>query len=343
MRAKRTLANTLANTIYGRKSPYPNTLASRLLTDFTNCKLGKTIIGEGSYSKVLVMEHFNPETQTREHKALKLVKPEINPTSKKNVKLFGLTRKRPGGEWNALDKFGPHVLSASHAIALNNKTRDVFLFSAEKFQEYQKISQEERENLHYTLIGTVSEYIQGSKTLDKFGIISTEKVRIYGTQLLKGLKDIHSHSIIHRDMKPENVIVTQDGKEVKIIDLGFSRVADKERKRQSIKGSPIFAAPELLFNEGYNYKVDIYSLGITFLFMATGLDTLLDENGNNIDTLDCLRNFLSDPKEKAKNNLLKLVQDSNLRDLIKVLTQKEPENRPTAEEALNHPFFQVNA
>src|SRR5690606_23982204 len=89
---------------------------------------------------------------------------------------------------------------------------------------------------------------------------------------LNGLVYLHNNSIIHRDIKGGNIMVTSRGL-VKLVDFGISAVnARHSMKRETVIGTPLWMAPEIIDNTGmpvpYDYKGDIWALGITVIEMA---------------------------------------------------------------------------
>lgn len=83
-----------------------------------------------------------------------------------------------------------------------------------------------------------------------------------GLDVLDGIQSCHSNGVIHRDIKDDNIFVTEKG-EYKIGDFGVSKVLKDSSKAESLKGTPNFLAPEVyLGKEGYTKSVDLYSLGI---------------------------------------------------------------------------------
>lgn len=90
-------------------------------------------------------------------------------------------------------------------------------------------------------------------------------------QVVEGLKAAHDAGVIHRDLKPQNIMVTQDGR-AKILDFGIAGVLDDVdlTQTQSIVGSPKYMAPEQIQGHRPDVRTDLYALGAIFYFMLTG-------------------------------------------------------------------------
>lgn len=107
---------------------------------------------------------------------------------------------------------------------------------------------------------------------DSSRIISAAKTKTYMLQTLKGLERLHFSNIIHRDIKPYNLMLTSDDR-VKIIDFGLSRVRGEEKMAipGMQVGSPYYAAPEQSRENGQvDGRADLYSLGVLVYRMLTG-------------------------------------------------------------------------
>jgi LIM domain kinase 1 len=108
----------------------------------------------------------------------------------------------------------------------------------------------------------------------------------WAADIASALTYMHDKSIIHRDLKSENILVCDDIHKVKLADFGFARIAERQTQRMSLCGSMYFNAPELILGQGYNSMVDIYSYGIFLLEVITRGTVDLTRSEENQFTLD---------------------------------------------------------
>ena len=95
-------------------------------------------------------------------------------------------------------------------------------------------------------------------------------VRDIARQLVKALHYFHSQRIIHRDLKPQNVLLGANGR-VKLCDFGFARAMSMDTiVLTSIKGTPLYMAPELVKEQPYDHTVDLWSLGVILFELLVG-------------------------------------------------------------------------
>ena len=120
----------------------------------------------------------------------------------------------------------------------------------------------------------VMEYIDGvtlKEYIERQGIIEWKDVLHLTTQILKALQHAHECGIVHRDIKPQNIMLLQDGT-IKVTDFGIARFADKATRTMTDQaiGSVHYIAPEQARGDVTDGKTDIYSVGVMLYEMLTG-------------------------------------------------------------------------
>lgn len=129
----------------------------------------------------------------------------------------------------------------------------------------------------------VMEYVKGA-TLDKLALRQPDNllksmVAIWH-QACTGLKYAHEAGIIHRDIKPTNIMVNKS-RTVKILDFGLAKQVSDTNQTQQLWGTPTFMAPELFLGDRATFQTDIYSMGATFYVLATGREPFGQENASD--------------------------------------------------------------
>ena len=121
----------------------------------------------------------------------------------------------------------------------------------------------------------VMEYIDGQtlqEKLDQSGPIETPEVLRIGRQIADGLAAAHRQKLIHRDIKPGNILLEAADERVKITDFGLARAVDDASLTRSgtIAGTPLYMAPEQALGEAIDQRADLFSLGSVLYVMCTG-------------------------------------------------------------------------
>ncbi|XP_009945657.1 PREDICTED: serine/threonine-protein kinase 10, partial [Leptosomus discolor] len=165
--------------------------------------------------------------------------------------------------------------------------------------------------------------------------LTEPQIQVICRQMLEALHYLHSKKIIHRDLKAGNVLLTQDGN-IKLADFGVSAKNMKTlQKRDSFIGTPYWMAPEVVMCETmkdtpYDYKADIWSLGITLIEMAQ-----IEPPHHELNPMRVLLKIAkSDPPTLSCPSKWSL----EFRDFLKTALDKNPETRPSAAQLLEHPF-----
>ena len=121
----------------------------------------------------------------------------------------------------------------------------------------------------------VMPYVKGvslQKRIDKDGPLSVPEILRIATQIAKGLAAAHDQGLVHRDIKPGNILLPENVERVIITDFGLARAADDASLTRSgvIAGTPQYMSPEQARGEGIDHRSDLFSLGSVMYAMCTG-------------------------------------------------------------------------
>jgi serine/threonine protein kinase len=169
------------------------------------------------------------------------------------------------------------------------------------------------------------------KAVKDYGPFGEEELRVIFAQVLQGLVHIHDLKQIHRDIKPDNVLINHRG-EAKIGDFGIlGRLKTEQEMLTTFVGTAVFMSPERIKVKSYTYAADIWSLGLTIFFCATGAMPFSSAKGGYWGLIN----------EICEGEPPKLPPSFSpeLRSLVDVCLQKDPARRWTAARLLEHPFF----
>lgn len=177
--------------------------------------------------------------------------------------------------------------------------------------------------LDYTLLEIATE---------RAGYIPEKHMAFIIKELLVGIAFLHKGGRIHRDIKSSNVMVSTKG-EVKLGDFGFAaQVVQECIRKGAITYNPSWMAPELITGQNYNDKVDIWAFGILLIELAEGQPPYANENPMKV-----IYNIEKNPPPTLQN---KLRWSLEFRSFVNLCLTKDPEQRPSAQELINHTFIE---
>ena len=149
-------------------------------------------------------------------------------------------------------------------------------------------------------------------------------------QCLSGLRAIHTHKILHRDIKAQNVLITGDV--YKIADFGVSKVTHSQGEYAKTQiGTPFYLSPEIWRQEKYNEKTDVYSLGCLFYELC-----MLKHPYNGKDIKDLQKNVL-----RGQYQPITTYYSEELRDMIYSMLRTISSKRPSIAELIVLPAIQA--
>jgi len=188
--------------------------------------------------------------------------------------------------------------------------------------------------------------------------LSPDLVKSYLYQLLKGVAFCHSHRVLHRDLKPQNLLIDRSG-QLKLADFGLARAFGIPIRMYTHEVVTLwYRAPEILLgSKHYSTPVDIWSIGCIFSEMASSQP--LFPGDSEIDELFRIFRYLGTPNEKVWPGVSSLpdykltfpqwkpmpmkkfarISDPEGENLLESMLQYNPRKRITAKAALDHPYF----
>jgi len=162
---------------------------------------------------------------------------------------------------------------------------------------------------------------------------SEQQIAAIIAESLKGLIYLHSKNIIHRDIKAANILLTETG-QCKLADFGVSgQMKDEFGKKNTVTGTPLWMAPEVVDGDKYDAKADVWSLGITAIEMAQGEPPYMQ-----LKMMQAMVKICSGPPPRLEE------PDKWSKEFNQFLADtlvKEPSARPSSVELLNHPFIKA--
>ncbi|MCM1183668.1 MAG: Stk1 family PASTA domain-containing Ser/Thr kinase [Roseburia sp.] len=176
----------------------------------------------------------------------------------------------------------------------------------------------EDDTIHYIVMELV-EGITLKKYIEKKVRLSTKEAISIAIQVAMGIEAAHNNHIIHRDIKPQNIIISKEGK-VKVTDFGIAKAASSNTITSNVMGSVHYTSPEQARGGFSDEKSDIYSMGITLFEMITGR---VPFNGDT--TVSVAIKHIQDPMPTPREFVPEI--PVSVENIIMKCTQKNPDRR----------------
>ena len=253
----------------------------------------KTLIGDGSFSKVFLFNHKKTKIKYAVKKMnISLV---LNKANNKNIIL--------------------NEVKIQSRICHPNIIQLYNYFKDKNNSNYFLI-------LEYASKGTLFDYIRLKRGLDESNAF------YYFIQAVNAIFFLHNNQIIHRDLKPENLLINQDNI-LKLCDFGWS-VYLFNHKRETFCGTVEYMAPEILKNEGYDFSIDVWSLGVLLYELIHSHSPFVEKD---LDVGKIENNIVS------KGLKFKKGVSIECKDLIRKLLAKNADNRIKVKDIYQHSFI----
>ena len=244
-------------------------------------------IGKGSFSTIYKCRHSDTDKQY----ALKEI------TIDKNKNKTSIKR-----EFEIMRKLNHENIVKIHDVIIDTQLNNIYFI------------------MDYYEYGDLSKFLNKKPLKEKF-------TRKYMKQLSNGLKYLLDNNILHRDLKPQNILLSKNY-DIKITDFGFATYYTKDTIINTLCGSPMYMAPEIITKNGYDYKSDLWSVGIILYEMIHGY------------TPFNVQNFIELIKEiKKKNIIIKVDVSESCKELIYSLCKTNPYERINWSEFFDHRWF----
>ena len=217
------------------------------------------------------------------------------------------------------------------------------------------ILQKNELNMIFEFIGqNLFEYAKNMNEIPEY------KIRNISFQILKGLAYMHKNNFFHRDMKPENILISGD--QVKLADFGLARDINSEPPFTDYVATRWYRSPEVILNSKvYSSPIDIFALGAIIAELYTGVPLFPGKEAS--DQMNKICEVLGTPNQsdwnegydlanqihfkfpqfrgKKLKNVINRASDNAI-NLLEMMLCFNPSKRPSAVKCLQHPFFQCN-
>jgi len=187
-------------------------------------------------------------------------------------------------------------------------------------------------------ISISTEYMDGG-SLDAYGKVEQNVLGRIAVAVVKGLQYLWNLKIIHRDVKPNNILVSTEG-QVKLCDFGVS-IQLVNSIAKTYVGTNAYMAPERILGDEYGIHSDVWSLGLSLVEMSTGIFPYPSNLSVSKDTMAPIELLQCIVNENPPCLSAELFGDA-LRDFVGICLLKNPKSRPIPEQLSRHPFILQN-
>ena len=191
-------------------------------------------------------------------------------------------------------------------------------------------------HMEYCGVGDLSRFIKARKQLPE------ASCHVFLQQLATALRYLHTNNVAHMDLKPQNILLTNvisskttrfKGPILKLADFGFASYFSKDQTKSSLRGSPLYMAPEMVLDRKYDAKVDLWSVGVIMF------ECLFGKAPYKSDTVSELLQKIKIEEPIKIPGSPKL--SSSCEDLLARCLQRDPTHRIEYQDFFAHPFLDL--
>eukprot|EP00930_Biecheleria_cincta_P033334 TRINITY_DN2309_c0_g1_i1.p1 TRINITY_DN2309_c0_g1~~TRINITY_DN2309_c0_g1_i1.p1 ORF type:complete len:807 (-),score=117.68 TRINITY_DN2309_c0_g1_i1:269-2413(-) len=271
-------------------------------------------LGEGGYSKVFLGQSIIADEWKRTKGTSETCIQDVLSTNQVAVKTL-----KPCKEAENLIRTEIGFLAAARGHSNITRLYGVF---CEYLQREQGGEDEQEATVRWSIVMELCTTGDLFDLLSQHGPLDNKNCAMLMLALFSALYHLHERKIVHRDVKPENILLGSDSRPM-LADMGISATLDHNGQLFGKIGSPGYAAPEVVLDQSYNGLVDIFAAGCTYYYALTCLKAFAGANPDEI----LYRTVRCEPKYPSK--YFRHVSHG-LAELIKSCITKDPDGRPTA-------------